>query len=218
MTKRNLAVAAIGLGTLMASAAFSTTDRRERTAERLVRGPASIEPLDYCIQRRLHDFEGFGFSRLADVPQHLYQFAPETSDERSAVAGLRWSGRAVAIYLGGLALLDPSRGPDKEPVGRRTFSPAIDVTGTAALALPPEGALRALSRKALAASDAGEPVTSTVGRWRIDVRPVRADRQACLDCHAAIRPDLPPRAAPSVDHPLKIGDALGVVIYASTDR
>lgn len=189
------------------------------TPERLVPGAAgSIEPLDYCIQRRLHDLEGFGISRLMDVPQHMYRFRPETSDESSAVAKLRWSGRAVAIYLGGLGLLDPGPNPDKEPLGRRTFSPAIEVTGTGTIAAPPASILRALGRKALAASSAGEPVAGTVGRWRIDVRPVRADRQACIDCHASRDPQLPPLPAVPGGRVLGIGDALGVVVYASTDR
>ncbi|HEY2158859.1 MAG TPA: hypothetical protein VGH33_24730 [Isosphaeraceae bacterium] len=220
MTKRSLTVAVVGLGALMASAAFSTTDLRERTAERLARrASSSIEPLDRCIQYRLHNLEGFGISRLMDVPQHLYRFTPETPDEASAVSGLRWSGTAVAIYLGGLGLLDRARDTGKEPLGFRAFSPAIDVTGTATLDPPPASALRALGRKALAASPAGEPVTGTVGRWRIDVRPVRADRQDCIDCHDSRRPDLYPRLPGRPDRrPLGIGDALGVVVYASTDR
>ncbi len=207
MSKRNITLAVAGLAALLASTAFSTTDRREMTAERLGRDPAaSIEALDYCIQRRLHDFEGFGLSRLVDVPQHLDRFEPETSDESAAVARLRDSGRVVAIFLGGRGLLDPARDADKEPLGARTFSPPVDVTGTGGLTLPAAAPLRALGRKALAASPAGEAVAGAVGRWRIDVRPVRADRQACIDCHAPRTRDL------------RIGDALGVVVYASTDR
>jgi hypothetical protein len=198
--------------------AAGAADGRNQQADRLVRGASSsIEPLDRCIQYRLHDLEGFGISRLMDVPQHLYRFTPETPDESSAVAGLRWSGTAVAIYLGGIGLLDEARDTAVEPLGRRAFSPAIEVTGTATLDLPPIGTLRALGRKSLAASAAGEPVTSTVGRWRIDVRPVRADRQACIDCHDSQRPDLYPPLPGRPDGPrLGIGDALGVVVYAST--
>jgi hypothetical protein len=219
VTKRTLAVAVVGLGALVATGAFSPTDRQQRIAERMARGAStSIGPLDRCVQYRLHDLEGFGISRLMDVPQHLYRFTPETSDEYAAVAELRGSGHAVAIYLGGLGLLDRARDPDDEPLGRRTFSRAIDVTGTGTLALPPVSALRALGRKSLAASPAGEPVASTVGRWRIDVRPVRADRHACIDCHASRNPDLPPLPRPPGDRDVRIGDALGVVVYASTDR
>jgi hypothetical protein len=166
-----------------------------------------IESLDRCIQYRLHDFQGFGVSRLIDVPQHLYRFTPETPDEASAVEELRKAGRDVVLYLGGRGLLDPARDAQDEPIGARTFSPAINVTEPAPSNLPLTRALRVLGRKSLAASAAGEPVSGSVGRWRIDVRPVRADRQDCVDCHS------PKEAGPG----LRIGDALGVVVYASAD-
>jgi hypothetical protein len=213
MTRRYLAcTAAVGaLATIVAAGALSADGHR------LDRGRSSLEPspieaLDQCVQYRLHDdVEVFGFSRLADVPHRLYHFDPRTPDEASAVDGLRKTGRHVVLHLGGRGLVDQAGKADGEKPGRRTFSEAIAVTGggVAPRDLPDARLLRALGRKALAASTAGEPVVERTGRWRVDVRPVRADRQACVDCHA-------PRSTNRGGRPLQIGDALGVVVYVSS--
>ncbi len=173
-----------------------------------------VDALDRCIQGRLHDLEGFGLSRLADVPQHLHRFEPKTNREVAAVAGLREAGRTVALYLGGRGLLDRRRDPETESLGRRTLSEAVFVTDSDVRDLPSPRELRALGQESLAASASGEPVVAEVGRWRVDVRPVRADRQVCLDCHAPNHPALEKESPP----PLRVGDALGVVIYASRGR
>jgi len=63
-------------------------------------------------------------------------------------------------------------------------------------------------QQALSRSRAGERYQGSIGTWAVEVRPLRANQQDCLDCHATFA------ATDGIDKDaLEIGDALGVVIY-----
>lgn len=173
-----------------------------------------IDPLDRCVQDRLHHHQGFGMSRFADGLIQRHEFVPESAEEESALEGLHGSGRTVGLYLGSRGLLAPepdaSGSDDDRDIGR----PVVVTGGDPPRDMPQARDLRKIGREALAAADAGGAATGSLGRWSVDARVVRADRRACLTCHTA------EGAAPFPSREvgegrLKIGDALGVAIYVS---
>ena len=44
-----------------------------------------IEALDRCIQVRFRDLKEFGLGRIPVVPQHVYQFQPQTQEEKELI-------------------------------------------------------------------------------------------------------------------------------------
>lgn len=176
-----------------------------------------IDRLDRLVQRRLHENPGFGMSRLVDSPLHLHGFDPESAEESETLADLEESGWTVGLLLRGRYRLGPGT---IEPIDERSISRPIAVTGKELPSdMPKIRDLRSIGRAALAASKTADSATATLGRWSVEARIVRADRESCVDCHSR---DGDPGSSPKeglVGDPLKIGDALGVVIYVySRDR
>jgi hypothetical protein len=191
-------------------------ERLKRPGGSLAAEENPIESLNKCIQDRFHDLDNFGMARLPVVPQHVQRFQAETPQEKEAVARFQEDGWQVAFYLGGRKVMESGMSKEEwkqagEDSLRRAISEPIFITDQkAATDLPRPWELWEHSQKALAASITTDSYTSTVGRWFLDARPVRADRKACLDCHCA-------RGAnpwdKSKENALRVGDALGVVIY-----
>jgi hypothetical protein len=73
--------------------------------------------------------------------------------------------------------------------------------------LPSPAALLEDARTALVSFDTVQGYAVEKDGWSVWVRPLRATSQACVDCHA--------RGSGGANRSLKIGDALGVVMYVS---
>lgn len=177
--------------------------------------PSPIESLDERIQWRLHGHEGNGMMRLIHPLLHRDQFNPETPAEKKVIEDLQAAGWTVGLRLGARDLNMPS----SSSVHRADpgLSLPIDITGRGfPVSLPTPDDLREVGCKALESSDwAGRGVESgSFGRWSVEARVVRADRQACISCHASR--EKPSSAAQAAAGRLKIGDAVGVAIYYYT--
>ena len=198
-----------------------------------------IDALDYQIQDRLHNSSGFGGGRILVTPEHRISFptepfwAPERQTEidedRAIVANLERQGWTVALYLAGRALLRPpmsesewNEASEREGLGgrrskyspTRTISPPIMISGRATRDdLPKPRELWSIGRQALESARTSDLFESSSDSWSVAVRPVRADRQKCLNCHNSdVEPDRKSLTAHQKAR-LQIGDALGVAIY-----
>ena len=206
-------------GTLLATAITSVTLVGAQLTIRYGLFASPVEALNYCIQKRFHTLDGFGMARMPVVPQHVYEFAPETSEEQAAVAELQQKGWSVGLYLGGRGLLEsPMTQAEWEKVGkfsdRKAISEPLRISGKLPPTdLPKPWELWKIGQRALVASTTSDQYQASFDRWWVDARPIRANQKACFKCHAAEGADgYPPRSRdPSTE--LKIGDALGVVIY-----
>ena len=175
-------------------------------------GEDPIDPLDRCVQRRLHEHTGFGMSRLADDLIQLHRFVAESPEEESVLAEFRGSEMAVGLYLGARELLaaGPSATGGERDIGR----PIVVAGGISPEDLPRPHDLREVGRAALAASGGDGSASGSLGRWSVSARVVRADRQSCLECHTPAGAAAFPNRGKDGERRLKIGDALGVAIYA----
>jgi hypothetical protein len=178
-----------------------------------------VEALNRSVQERFQTLTGFGMSRMPVVPQHVQKFDPETSEETAAVEELRRQGLTVGLYLGGRGLLESPMtkaewdGPDKFN-GRRAISKPILITGDEPLAgLPEPWELWEIGQRALEASAKSDKYQAPFGRWTVDARPIRAQKEGCLTCHQAQATPGTHRRGTESNTPLKVGDALGVVVY-----
>jgi hypothetical protein len=182
-------------------------------------GGSPVEGLNYSLQERFRTLDGFGMARIPAVPQHVYQFDPQTPDEKAAVEDLRKTGWTVGLYLGGRGLLRPPLSESEwESAGehstRKAISPPLVISGqTTPKGLPKPWELQAIGRKALEASIRSDCYSASVGRWSVDARPIRANRAACFQCHTAEGVLNDQQVGAGRQAELKIGDALGVAIY-----
>jgi hypothetical protein len=154
-------------------------------------------------------------------------FRPLTPDEQAAEDALRKSGWQVGFYLGGRGLLKTAEmtraeWEEREQRGGNRYQHTI--TGPMLLEgqgesrdFPPPWELWEHGRKALFASKWTDFYKSSQGRWTIEARPVRADRQDCVDCHGSGRA-FPEATREANRSALQVGDALGVVLYVYARR
>jgi hypothetical protein len=212
--------------TVMASMVYhrSVTVRKPGDAPWTLLAPrkSPVDAFNDCVQKRFYDIDQLGMSRLPTVPQHFRYyhdgFSPQTPEEIAAVAKLKEEGWEVGLYLGGRAVLNSGMtAADWEKAGehstRRAISKPLVVTGERAAAhWPRPWELWDDARKALAASVSSDSYTSTLGRWSIDARPVRASGESCLGCHSETGAGWTPKNK-THDSTLRVGDAVGVVIY-----
>jgi hypothetical protein len=178
--------------------------------------------LNDAILKRFQDVDTnqFGMSRMPwTTPGHVKEFDPETSEEKTVVADLRRQGWTVAVYLGGRRL---SRTPlsqtewegENQYSIRRTLSEPLPITSAKESEdWPKPWELQEIGRKALKASTWSDQFATSLGRWSVDARPVRATRQLCLDCHASEIGSMFPGPSKGEPKELAIGDALGVLMY-----
>jgi hypothetical protein len=214
----------LGFGMILLSASFVTASavgirslrpsRPEPPAPSIAAPEESpIESLDRNIQVRIHEHVGNGMARIIHPMGQLHQYRPESPAEEEVVAGLRRSGWTVGLRLGARSLLAPDAKPGE---GWWDVTPPIAITeGELSGDLPGHGELREFGRKALASSDheGSGNVSGSIGRWSVEARVIRADRQSCLDCHARRAEAVPPAGASDDQRPLKVGDAVGVALY-----
>jgi hypothetical protein len=196
------------LSTLLAGAAELPSSSRDFLAE-----------LDDCIQERFLGFGTLGISRVLPQAAHgVRQFHPANAKERAAVEGLAQQGSNVVLYLAGRGIFSPpAKAGYLDPSSTVVFGvmgSRHEVHGPALIThlLHPQDLLEPTAlledaRKGLTSFDTGEGYDLKKDGWSVWVRPLRATSQACVDCHA--------RGSGGANRSLKIGDALGVVMYVS---
>jgi hypothetical protein len=172
-------------------------------------GTDLLSGLDDCIQKRFLDTGSFGINRI--LPLHsVRQFRPANAHERATVEDLEQKGYDVALFLAGRQILQPSDGTTLGAF--RFIDPRGGVQGPAYItrlpnteALPKPEALLPDARAALASFEASDGYEFQKDGWDILMRPLRATRDSCVQCHTG--------GAGGANANLKVGDALGVVLY-----
>jgi hypothetical protein len=166
-------------------------------------GTDVLSGLNDCVQKRFLDTGSFGMSRI--LPLHgIRQFRTANAMERATVEDLEQKGYEVALFLAGRQILDSS--------GNKFFDRRSGVQGPAYIThlpkideLPNPNTLLPDARAALTSFDAGDRYEAQHDGWNIQLRPLRATREACVQCHTG--------GAGGNNVKLKVGDALGVVLY-----
>jgi hypothetical protein len=187
-----------------------------------------LDTFDRVVRARFHNHIGFGMARIATERR----FAPETEEERRAVAAVRRAKIKVGLYLVGRGIL--SEVPPEQRRAVNLFSgmwPGGTVRGPIFLNATEIGKLPAASvyweeaRRAMQSFAAGaESYDFEADGWRALARPVRA-AESCLQCHVADMESKPVEANGRTFHVtgpgsnrLKVGDPLGAVLYVYRRR
>jgi hypothetical protein len=184
----------------------------------------------------------FGFGRVAQPTRAINRFVAETQSEREAISELEKGGWQVAFYLVGrrvlelkpditnltnLVIIRPGHdssiidGPiaitpstifdEREHTRDRRTGQIVtipsDISGRKKmlehLELPTRQEIWDDARKAMLEFEKKDQYDFSFRKWSIAARPVRA-KEACLKCHTGEATLAPP----------KVGDALGVAMYA----
>jgi hypothetical protein len=201
--------------------------RSQSGADAREREPHPLDALDRAVQKRFHNVIGFGMARIASERR----FEPETEEEKEAVRALKREGYTVGLYLAGRGVLAETPVEKRVASNRfggwpgRAIAGPIFVSSSAPKNLPGAVPLWDETRRALESfASGGERHEFTAGVWRVEARPVRASAESCIECHrrhagfeikpvpaagGAHAPAEPPKEAE-----LKVGDPLGVLLYA----
>jgi hypothetical protein len=182
-----------------------------------------ISALDDCIQQRFLDVDqGFGFRRLVRSGETPHRFKPENAKELSIVGYLSKVKLNVVLYLAGRNLLRPGADAAEAGAGElgKLIKGPVFITGNdVRVSGPPTvSELSEQSRKAMQNFQKSDRYDFTIREWKIIARPVRASEASCLKCHHYDETGTLPQAKVEEEsRRLKIGDALGVVVYAYRD-
>ena len=185
-----------------------------------------LDALDREVQKRFHNVIGFGMARIGTEKK----FAPETSEEKSAVRELKRADYRVGLYLVGRRILDDVPERDRatkvvfgsSPAGQG-FSGPIFLSSASMKEMPTAASLWDETRRALESFASGaERYGFKSGEWDVETRPVRASEETCLKCHTArvkftvVTSQTGEKSVKSeaLEEPLKLGDPLGVLVYA----
>ena len=173
-------------------------------------GSPEIARLDTCIQARFLDRTTFGMRRILPNMYHgIRIFRPENDTEQSVVDRLQQKGYQVALYLVGrnaLAALSSRVGG----------APRAGVQGPAFITpvhrgeFPEPESLLADGRRALLSFQKSEGYDIRKDGWTVAMRPVRASRQACVQCHTSGIASFGSAGGAAA---LRMGDPLGVALY-----
>jgi hypothetical protein len=180
-----------------------------------------IFALDECIQERFKDVEeNFGFRRIIPPKTSPHRFTPENARELGIVKALEKSGLEVALYLAGRSVLGPR--PDEAAWRNKNSRPPIQ--GPALVSakdrrkgdLPDPSELWEQSRRAMETLKKSDAYDFALRGWSFSARAVRAGDGSCLKCHYADRASvIPLRPQEGAGSPIKVGDILGILLYAS---
>jgi hypothetical protein len=182
-----------------------------------------IAALHDRIQERFKEIDrGFGFRRIVTHGETPHRFNPENVRELEAVEGLAQARLRVVLYLSGRRLVESPEAPASPGAVWQSIKGPVIVGATAAAAAdggaenPPRPVdLWSDARRAILAMTANDAYGFSSGRWRFSARPIRATDDSCLTCHrlaGATR-----FAIGDAGEPLRLGDALGVVLYGYTN-
>jgi hypothetical protein len=179
--------------------------------------PIEISKLNECIQSRFVIRSNvFGISRIGPPRVHqMGSFQPENATETAAVDQLRQKELEVAVFLVGRQALNEQATATAPFASRRTgLQGPVSITLRPDTRLPDATAVFSKGQSALASAleDQGYAIKS--GNWTLAMRPLRASNQTCVGCHSYR--DAPPFgvASGAITPAPKLGDVLGVVIYA----
>ncbi len=194
----------IFLSTILALSAASTIGPKASNTV-----PAEIEQLDQCIQNRFVDMRSFGMRRVLPRAYHgILNFEPENQVETTVVQQLKAKNYEVVFYLIGRGALGQTQQPFPNPRRAGVQGPAF-VTPSRDFPTPEE--LLTDGRTALTSMDTradhNAGYTIRHGDWTIAMRPLRATQGHCVQCHVS-----------QGSTGLKVGDALGVAMYAHRPR
>jgi hypothetical protein len=196
-----------------------------------------IDALDDCIQQRFKDIDqSFGFRRITRAEDTPHRFKPENAKELASVSDLNAQGLNVALYLTSRSVLgakpdekewvqdkpvSTGQGVTRATVGsgrgfsRRIIKGPVLISAKDKDELPQPSELWEQSQKAILAFATKDSFEFSHGSWKFIARPVRASEQSCLKCHLS---DSTRIIAHNPEDEklkqLKIGDPLGVVLYA----
>jgi hypothetical protein len=194
-----------------------------------------IDALDECMQKRFNKFDmRLGLSRIVTIKLPFDHFVAETPSERETISELEKGGWQVAFYLVGRRILgtrlDTLPGIPISAHDSRDINGPIAITpstifderdhGTGQIVanssvisnwrktlkqldLPELTEIWDDARKAMLVFEKRDQYDFSYRKWSIAARPIRA-KEACLKCHTGEAPLAPP----------KVGDALGVAMYA----
>jgi hypothetical protein len=181
-----------------------------------------VAALNDCIQERFKDVdEQFGIRRIVRIGDGPHRFKPESARELSAVRDLERARLRVVLYLAGRRVLQPRPDvplPDVtiglQPIkGPVLVAPAVVATPDA----PASMTLWDESARAMRAFERADIHNFAVGAWKFTAHPVRASDPMCLRCHSADG-SASMWSRPAPEQSLRIGDALGVVLYGVQTR
>jgi hypothetical protein len=181
-----------------------------------------IDALNECIQERFSKSDMFfGAYRVTPPTLHVNHFVAETQAEREALSELEKGGWQVAFYLVGRRILGPK--PDLTILTHQF--PGLNnsiINGPIAITrpfirdqkmmveqfeLPEPQKIWDDAQKAMLEFEKKDQYDFSFGKWSVAARPIRA-KESCLKCHKGNVTTAPSLAPP------KVGDALGVAMYA----
>jgi hypothetical protein len=178
-----------------------------------------IDALNECIQERFSKADKmFGITRVETSTNHIMSFQPVTEEEREVVSELELGGWRVVFYLAGRRVLGPKPEHKLPYGGYRGFGGPIMIAPQtpqhSEIRMPALDDLWEHAREAMLSFDSKNQYNFSVGKWIVTARPIRA-QESCLRCHNSFKYETttPVAHAPSPT-PLKVGDALGIAMYA----
>ena len=185
---------------------------------------AALASFDECIQDRFRNLTDKRLGLMRVTPASPHAFFAHNVREESAVQYLEAMKLNVVMYVGGRKLLGESGYSVTPQSGALMVVPGrngahldgpILVTPLSAHA-PPRDAVPAVTlmtdaARALRAFDGVDASSFSINGWNVVARPVRARSTTCLGCHRLV-------VSGKRENALRIGDALGVVMYAYQER
>ena len=185
---------------------------------------AVLASFDECIQDRFRNLADKRLGLMRVTPASPHAFFAHNVREESAVQYLEAMKLNVVMYVGGRKLLGesgytvtPQRGALMMVPGRNGahLDGPILVTPLSAHAPPrdavPAATVMADAARALRAFDGVDASSFSIEGWNVVARPVRASSRTCLGCHRLA-------VSGKRENALRIGDVLGVVLYAYQQR
>lgn len=209
----------------------AATNAQQNSPTQPARNSHPLDALDREVQKRFHKVIGFGMARIGTQRK----FAPETEEEKASVRELNREGYKVGLYLAGRAILNDV--PEQYRRAKldfgassagQAFSGPIFLSSAGMKELPTAASLWDETRRALQSFATGaERYGFKSGEWDVEARPVRASEESCLKCHTArehfavvvVNEKGEKSVEPErTEDPPKLGDPLGVLVYAYRKR
>lgn len=197
----------------------------------VVRRPeaALISAIDRAFQSRFEvlDFKNLGMSRMVVTQDHHFdRFSPQNAADLRLISALDHGGWDAAFFVGGRQAIQLATvkdeflkrggrlvpfveiGSKKETAPRAVSKPILINTADAATPLPSREDLYPRVVEAFRRFAAKESTYEfRHGDWLVITRPIPASQAKCLSCHQSEN-----------GNTLKLGDPLGVALYAFAQR
>jgi len=234
ITVTSIVFVALSVSVVHFSTAAKSNDKIKSAQDESI--DCALSAFNDSIQERFKVVDRyFGYKRIIRPDDSAHNFKPDKAKEIKDVGELKAAHLAVALYLTSRGVLvDPpkdAKSYDKNAnilylsensVTRTIKGPAV-ITGKDEQFsdLPKPIELWEQSRKALNSFDNNDNYDFSLSGWQFSARPVRASEQSCLNCHmpsyagpASVVLDTKTGKEVPARKGLKLGDTLGVVLYA----